>query len=97
VMQNAQCVGAQTVRDISNQITSLFATGTEYAQRSRNNSQYLEDLYDAILRRGPDASGFTFWLTQLNSVTRESVRIAFVNSSEFQGRVQAVINQGCVH
>jgi hypothetical protein len=99
VMRNAQCTGGQQVRNLSEQVTSFFTNSAEYAQRSRSNSQYVEDMYDAILRRGPDASGFAAWVNTLDTgqLTRNGLLDLFVNSGEFQGRVQQVINTVCVH
>ena len=39
-----------------------------------------------------------FWINQLNTaaMTREQVRQNFIASSEFQGRVNAIIAQGCL-
>ena len=36
-----------------------------------------------------------FWIGSLSTQTREQVRVQFKNSSEFQARVNAVVNQGC--
>ncbi len=59
---------------------------------------YVEDLYNAILRRGADAGGFLYWVNLLNSgtYTREQMLPLFTNSAEFQLRVNDVINAGCM-
>jgi hypothetical protein len=97
-MRNAQCKGAQQVKDVSHQIALLFIESQEYANRNRSNSQYVEDLYDAVMRRGPDSLGFAFWEDQLvsGSMTRQALMDIFVNSGEFQLRVQNVIDAGCM-
>jgi serralysin len=96
-MRNAQCTGAQQVRDISRQLALLFIQSQEYANRNRSNSQFVEDLYDAVLRRGPELGGFNFWLGQLDSgLSRPAALDAFVDSPEFQGRVQSIIDAGCM-
>ncbi len=83
--------------NVSSQIALNFIQSQEYANRSRDNGQFVEDLYDAILRRGADLSGFTYWVGQLSSgMTRQAVLSALISSSEFQGRVQNVINAGCI-
>ena len=62
LMRNAQCAGSQQqIRDLSGQIALGFIQSAEYGLRNRNNSQYVEDLYNGILRRGADPGGFTGW------------------------------------
>ena len=97
-MRNAQCAGAQQVKNLSRQIALGFVQCAEYTLRNRNNSQYVEDLYNGILRRGPDPAGFAFWINLLNNrtYTREQLLDFFVSSAEFQIRVQEVIVAGCV-
>jgi hypothetical protein len=96
-MRNAQCTNAQQVREVSRQIALLFIQSQEYANRNRTNSQFVEDLYDAVLRRGADPGGFSYWVNQLISgATRQALLDTFVNSPEFQGRVQNVIAAGCM-
>jgi hypothetical protein len=95
-MRDAQCTGAQQVRDLSYQIASLFVNSAEYIARGRTNSQFVEDLYDAILRRGAMPSEVSYWLNYLNTSTREQVLQFFTNSPEFQIRVQEVIDAGCL-
>jgi probable HAF family extracellular repeat protein len=97
-MQQAQCAGAQQVEDVSRQIAHLFSESSEYATRARTNSLFVEDLYDAVLRRGQDAGGFTYWTDQLNSelMIRQELLDAFIDSAEFQGRVQSVVAAGCL-
>jgi len=94
-MRTAQCTGAQTVRDLSHQIASLFINSVEYELRNRNDSQYVEDLYNGILRRGADPGGFSFWVNTLSTLTRDQVLQAFTDSPEFQLRITEVINAGC--
>jgi hypothetical protein len=67
--------------------------------KGRNNPQFLEDLYNGILRRLPDLPGLNSWLNALNLgiLTREEVLWGFTESPEFQGRVQDVINAGCMN
>jgi hypothetical protein len=97
-MQTAQCTGDAAVRDLTNEIGLLFITSPEYMDKGRSNGEFLEDMYDAILRRAPDLSGHLFWLGLLNSgaLSREEVLQEFVNSVEFQVRVQEVIDAGCI-
>jgi hypothetical protein len=98
LMRNAQCTGAQQVRDLSHQIALGFIHSAEYIAMGRVNSQYVEDLYDAILRRAAAPSEITYWLNILNggTMTREQVLQGFTDSNEFQIRVQSVIDAGCL-
>jgi hypothetical protein len=98
-MREAQCVGsAQQIRDLSYQIASLFVNSAEYVARGRTNGQYVEDLYDAIMRRSADPSEVNYWVGVLDGATmnREQVLQFFTNAPEFQNRVQAVIDAGCL-
>ncbi|MCL4689060.1 MAG: DUF4214 domain-containing protein [Burkholderiales bacterium] len=94
----AQCLGSAAVTAEVESISSLFAGSAEYAARTRNNAQYVGDLYNAFLRRGGDLAGVQFWISEIASGarTRENVRQAFVASPEFQARVAAVVNAGCL-
>ncbi|MBK8323909.1 MAG: DUF4214 domain-containing protein [Betaproteobacteria bacterium] len=96
--RNAQCAGTGAVTAQAESISSQFALGSEYSTRTRNNSQYVGDLYNAFLRRGGDSAGVQFWINQITSgaLTREQVRQQFVASPEFSARVAAVIAQGCL-
>ena len=96
--RTAQCQGASQVTAQANSISSAFMNSAEYVNRNRTNAQFVGDMYDTFLRRGGDLTGVQFWLGQLNSgaMTREQVREQFVASQEFQNRVSAVIQQGCM-
>jgi len=97
LMRAAQCSGsAQQVRDLSYQIASLFVSSPEYVARARTNSQYVEDLYDAILRRGGAPWEVNYWVNYLSTATREQALQGFTDSNEFQIRVQEVIDAGCL-
>ena len=78
-------------------ISSAFLNSAEYVARARSNSDYVTDLYNAFLRRGGDLAGVNYWINQLNSgaESREQLRRDFINTPEFNGRVNAVISQGC--
>jgi hypothetical protein len=96
LMRTAQCTGAQQVRDLSHQIASLFVASAEYVARARTNSGYVEDLYDAILRRGAAPWEVNYWVNYLGTATREQALQGFTDSNEFQTRVQAVIDACCL-
>jgi len=96
--RTAQCAGGAAVNAQVESISSQYALSQEYANRARSNAQYVGDLYNAFLRRGGDLAGVLFWINELSTGarTRENVRQAFVASPEFQARVAAIINQGCL-
>jgi len=97
-MQTAQCNGnAQAIRDLTSQMTLLFLNSQEYSNRNTSNSECIEDYYNGILRRGAELAGYQAWLALLNNgtYTRQTLLTEFVNSAEFQARVQQVINAGC--
>jgi len=94
-MKTAQCQGAQQVRDLSYQIARGFLQSAEYGLRNRSNSGFIEDLYNAILRRGADPAGYVAWVNALSASTRQQVLRSFTDSPEFQLRVNEVIAAGC--
>jgi C1A family cysteine protease len=99
LMRAAQCAGSQQqIRDLCSQVASLFVNSEEYAGRGRTNTGYVEDLYDAILRRSADPSEVNYWVEVLNAgtMTRDQVLQFFTASNEFQTRVQIVIGTGCL-
>ncbi|HRX70565.1 MAG TPA: DUF4214 domain-containing protein [Candidatus Competibacteraceae bacterium] len=95
--RTAQCQGAAAINATVEAISHQFINLPEYRDRQRTDSEYLQDLYGAFLRRGADWAGFDYWQEQLarGVQTREQIRQAFIVTPEFQGRVQQVIEQGC--
>ncbi len=100
LFRTAQCQGGAAVNAQVETISSAFANSPQYANRARSNAQFVGDMYNAFLRRGAagDLAGVQFWINQIatGARSRENVRQAFVASPEFQSRVAAVINQGCL-
>jgi hypothetical protein len=98
--RTAQCNASPgaAVNSMVEAISSGFALSGEYTGKNRTNAQYVGDLYNAFLRRGGDLGGVNFWVNDLNmgTRTRENVRQNFVASPEFQARVAAIVNQGCL-
>lgn len=94
----AQCEGASAIYAQVEAISSAFASSAEYIGRSRSNSQFVGDLYNAFLRRGADLGGVLFWIGQIDSGarSRETLRRNFIDSAEFNARVNAMIGQGCM-
>jgi hypothetical protein len=96
--QTSQCGGAGMVYSSVEIISAAFVASTEYVGRGRSDADYVSDLYYAFLRRSADQAGYQFWLTQLatKAQTRDQLRKAFIASPEFTGRVNAIIQSGCV-
>lgn len=97
-LRSAQCQGALAVTAEVGSMSNLFFTGAEYSLRNRNDRDYVGDLYNAYMRRGPgaDTAGFNYWVGRIPTLGRDGVRAQFVPSAEFQGRVAAVVSAGCL-
>ncbi|UCF92353.1 MAG: DUF4214 domain-containing protein [Desulfobacterales bacterium] len=92
-MQDAMAAGEQAVRDLARQITLGFLQSEEYVLRDRSDEEFLEDLYNGILRRGAEKEEFDGWLNIMaNGMTRPEVLEQFTLSLEFQLRVQAIVD-----
>jgi hypothetical protein len=98
LMRTAQCSGPQQVRDLSGQVALGFLGSAEYTLCKRTNAQFVEDLYNGILRRGAVPEEINYWVNFLDSGTynREQELAFFTSSDEFQLRVQEVIEAGCL-
>jgi hypothetical protein len=96
--RKAQCQGAAQVSASVKNLASLFFTSTEYNARGRSDRDFMGDVYNAYMRRGPggDSAGFNYWVGQVATTGRDGVRAQFVPSIEFQNRVAAVIAAGCL-
>ncbi|HYC36335.1 MAG TPA: DUF4214 domain-containing protein [Usitatibacter sp.] len=97
-LRAAQCAGAGQVYAAVEAISAAFMFNPEYANRARNNTQFVTDMYYSFLRRGGDVGGVNYWINELNTGARypNDVRyFGFLNSAEFGTRVQAVIAAGC--
>jgi Domain of unknown function (DUF4214)/Bacterial Ig-like domain (group 1) len=96
----AQCQGnaAAAVQSTIDVVSSQFVSSAEYVTRNTTNSQYVEDLYYAILQRGGDLAGFDFWTGQIASgaQSRSQVRMQFLASPEMQSQSAAIAAQGCL-
>jgi RHS repeat-associated protein len=71
---------------------SLFTSTNYETSPSRTDQQYVADLYNAYLQRGPDSSGLNWWAGQAaGGVTnRTNVCNAFEASGEFQTLVSTL-------
>lgn len=95
-----------TGRLMSKSVTGLdmtlgFFTCDEYANRGRSDSEFISDLYLAMLGRTVDASGLSSWTSRLaNGTSRRSVCTMLADSQEFisqcnnLGIVAAIIADG---
>ena len=97
LMRTAQCIGLQQVRDVCTQISLNFIRSSEYTNRNRNNTEFVEDLYNGILRRGAQIGEINYWKGLLNNNTynREQILDFFLNSAEFTIKLQSVVDAGC--
>jgi hypothetical protein len=98
--RSAQCDAspAAAVQAIIDTVSSQFLASPEYAARGATDSQYVQDLYYALLQRGGDLPGFNFWVGQLTGgvQTRGQVRQQFLVSPEMQAQSAAIAAQGCL-
>ncbi len=78
-------------------IAAGFFNSGEYWADGVSNTQYVSDLYNAFMRRSADLEGFNYWVHELDTAaqTHEQVRQAFIDSTEFAGRVAAIVEAGC--
>lgn len=81
-----------------NDIAAAFATSQEYTDRygaNSNNNDFVTHLYENVLHRAAEGSGYTFWVNNLNNgVSRSDVIIAFSESPENQALVIGSIQNG---
>jgi hypothetical protein len=96
--RQAQCQSqaSTAVQFTVNSVSSQFVASPEYVARGTSNSQYVQDLYYAMLQRGGDLTGFNFWVAQLNTMSRDTVRAQFVISPEMSAQSAAIAAQGCL-
>ena len=94
----AQCSGSAQILAEANAISQQFFNSAEYAYRGRDNVGYMQDVYVALMRRYPTLYELWSWANALNNAqyTREQVRAAFLNSLEFQLRVNRIVQEGCL-
>ena len=97
--RTAQCnaTPAAAVQAAIDSVSSQFLASAEYALRATTNSQYVVDLYYALLQRGAETAGYNYWVGQLNGsfLSRGQVRQQFLTSPEMQAQSAAIAAQGC--
>ena len=65
-------------------VASSFFYSPEYLAKGRTNSEFVTDLYAAIMNREPDKGGLEFWVKNLNEGgKRGDVINFFIDSEEF--------------
>jgi hypothetical protein len=98
--RTAQCnsSAASAVQSTIDSVSRQFVASAEYAARATSNSQYVDDLYYALLQRGAELAGYNYWVGQLNGgiLTRGQVRQQFLSSPEMRAQSAAIAAQGCL-
>ena len=95
VMRAAQASDVAAVRSTTLAIALNFLNSQEYINRARTNTQFIEDCYNGILRRGALPAEIQGWMNLLTGgASRTQILTGFVNSREFQLRVDQVIAAG---
>jgi RHS repeat-associated protein len=56
---------------------------SEYISRNRTDSQYVTDIYNSYLQRGPDTGGLNFWVSNTQDNGRAATLNAFEVCTEF--------------
>jgi YD repeat-containing protein len=74
---------------------ALFESAS-YVARNRDNHAYVYDLYKTFLMRDPDASGWSFWESQVPLNGRENVRRAFEEAPELITLLSTIVLSGSV-
>jgi hypothetical protein len=68
-----------------------FYFSAEYAAFNRDNTAFVNDLYDTFFNRVPDSGGLSFWVGNLDAgMPREVVLTAFMFSPEFANFTAAI-------
>ena len=101
--QSAQCAGSAQIAAEANAISQQLVSSSEYVNRDAartpfaRNAGFVQDLYNALLRRGSDLAGFEYWVGQIDNgvLTRDQVRLSLLGSPEFQARIAAIAALGC--
>lgn len=62
--------------------------------KNLSNEQFVVELYDNVLNRGPDAAGKAYWVGQIEVHSRAQILMGFSESAENQANVIELIAQG---
>lgn len=94
-LREAQC-GQASVATRAHVLVESFLTDDEYLARARSVSEYVADLYDAILGRGADSAGFGFWVSYTAQHGRVAAKDALLGSQEWSDRVAQIAAETCI-
>jgi hypothetical protein len=78
-------------------VAASFINSAEFAEKygaNPSDAQYVEALYQNVLHRAPDATGYDFWLHALQIAPRAEVLVNFSESPENQAQVIGAIANG---
>lgn len=94
----AQCnLSAPILGSLAGSMVKAFFLSPEYVSRTRTDSQFVGDLYQALFKRAIDVGGYNFWSASVGAVGgREVVIDIFLGSPEWQARVNTIFAQGCL-
>jgi hypothetical protein len=79
------------------QVAASFIDSAEFAEKygaNPSDAQYVQALYQNVLHRAPDATGYDFWLHALQIAPRAEVLVNFSESPENQAQVIGAIANG---
>lgn len=74
------------------QVSEFFTGSQEFQQLYGylNDRQFVDLVYGNVLRRTPDASGYAFWIDQMeNGLSRGDLMVYFSGSPEYRGLTEA--------
>ena len=69
------------------EMARTFFKSEEYANRNRDNTQFLTDCYNVFLDRAPTQTELQNWLTEPIVWNRDEVMTIFAESEEFQNKL----------
>jgi RHS repeat-associated protein len=79
----------QLLQAAQNMGQQLFIS-SEYINRNRTDHEYVYDLYEAFLQRGPDQPSWDVWTSEVATSGRDNVRRGFDASQEFAQKMASV-------
>lgn len=94
----AHAQGQTQTIDAAKALTTALFQSVEYANRNRNDQEFIEDLYATFLLRAPDPGGYGFWLNILQTDNangqngRAHLIYGFVESIEFSNLIIGLTN-----
>ena len=81
-LKDATSLGSADVLAAAQYLGSALFLSSEYSALGTNSTDFVTDLYWAYYQHAPDGN-LSYWVSQVSSVGRESVRNSFAISSEF--------------